>query len=55
MMQPGISNFARDLAKDCAFDEMPTCGAVRIEVPARGWSLIQPGTGKVMRYDTPTK
>lgn len=50
---PGISNFARDLAKDCPFDEMPTCAAVRIELPARGWSLIQPGTGKVLRYETP--
>ena len=50
---PGISNFAKDLAKDCTFDEMPTCAAVRIELPARGWSLIQPGTGKVVRYETP--
>ncbi len=50
---PGISNFARDLAKDCPFGEMPTCGVVRIELPARGWSLIQPGTGKVLRYETP--
>ncbi|MGH8443139.1 MAG: SixA phosphatase family protein [Nevskiaceae bacterium] len=52
---PGISNFARDLAGDCPFDEMPTCAAVRIELPARGWSLIQPGSGKVLRYDAPTK
>ncbi len=50
---PGISNFARDLAKDCPFDEMPTGAAVRIELPARGWSLIQPGSGKVLRYETP--
>jgi phosphohistidine phosphatase len=50
---PGISNFARDLAADCPFDEMPTCAAIRIELPARGWSLIQPGSGKVLRYDTP--
>ena len=49
---PGISHFAHDLAK-CEFDEMPTCAAVRIELPARGWSLIQPGSGKVLRYDTP--
>ena len=48
---PGISHFAHDLAK-CEFDEMPTGAAVRIELPARGWSLIQPGSGKVLRYDT---
>ena len=50
---PGISNFARGLAKECPFDEMPTCAAVRIELPARGWPLIQPGSGKILRYDTP--
>ena len=49
---PGITNFAHDLVKECPFDEMPTCAAVRIELPARGWSLIQPGTGKILRYDT---
>ena len=50
---PGITNFAHDLVKECPFDEMPTCAAVRIELPARGWSLIQAGTGKILRYDTP--
>ena len=49
---PGISNFAKDLA-ECPFDEMDTAAAVRIELPARGWSLVQPHTGKVLRYDTP--
>ena len=49
---PGISRFAQDLAK-CPFDEMPTCAAVRIELPARAWSLVAPGSGKVLRYDTP--
>jgi phosphohistidine phosphatase len=49
---PGISHFARDLA-DCPFDEMATSAAVRIELPARVWSLIQPHTGKVLRYDAP--
>ena len=50
---PGISTFAHDLAKGCPFDEMPTCAAVRIELPARGWSLVQPGTGKVLLYEAP--
>lgn len=50
---PGISNFAHDLCKDCPFDEMDTASAVRIELPARAWSLVQPGSGKVLRYDTP--
>ena len=50
---PGISNFAHDLCKDCPFDEMDTASSVRIELPARGWSLVQPGSGKVLRYDTP--
>ena len=49
---PGISHFAHDLA-ECPFDEMATSAAVRIELPARGWSLIQPGSGKVLRYDAP--
>ena len=49
---PGISTFAHDLAK-CEFDELPTCAVVRIELPARVWSLIQPGSGTVLRYDTP--
>jgi phosphohistidine phosphatase len=52
---PGISNFAHDLVKECPFDEMPTSAAVRIELPARGWSLIQPGTGKILRYEMPEK
>lgn len=55
---PGISNLARNLAK-CPFDEMATSAAVRIELPARGWSLIQPHSGKVLSYETakaePTK
>jgi phosphohistidine phosphatase len=51
---PGISHFAHDLA-DCPFDEMATGSAARIELPARGWSLIQPHSGKVLRYDTPKK
>jgi phosphohistidine phosphatase len=51
---PGISHFAHDLA-ECPFDEMDTCAAVRIELPARGWSLVQPHSGKVLRYDTPKK
>jgi phosphohistidine phosphatase len=50
---PGLSNFAHDLVEDCPFDELPTCGAVRIELPARGWSRIQPGSGKILRYETP--
>jgi phosphohistidine phosphatase len=49
---PGISAFAHDVAK-CDFDEMPTCAVARIELPAKVWSLIQPGSGKVLRYDTP--
>jgi phosphohistidine phosphatase len=49
---PGISHFAHDLAK-CEFDEMATSAAVRIELPAKVWSLIQPGSGKVLRYDSP--
>lgn len=49
---PGISHFARELA-ECPFDEMTTSSAVRIELPAKVWSLIQPGSGKVLRYDTP--
>ena len=49
---PGISNFAHDLAK-CEFAELPTCAVVRIELPAKVWSLIQPGSGKVLRYETP--
>lgn len=49
---PGISNLAHDLAT-CEFEELPTCAAVRIELPAKVWSLIQPGSGKVLRYDTP--
>ena len=52
---PGISHFAHELVKECPFEEMATCAAVRIELPARGWSLIQPGTGKVLRYDTAAK
>jgi phosphohistidine phosphatase len=51
---PGISHFAHDLA-ECPFDEMPTSAAVRIELPARGWSLIQPHTGKILRYETAKK
>ena len=50
---PGISNLARDLARECPFDEMPTSAAVRIELPARAWSLVAAGSGKVLRYDTP--
>lgn len=49
---PGVSHFAHELA-ECPFDEMATCAAVRIELPAKVWSLIQPGSGKVLRYDTP--
>ena len=49
---PGISRFAHDLAK-CPFVEMPTAAAVRIELPARAWSLVQTGSGKVLRYETP--
>ena len=51
---PGLTNFAQDLA-ECPFDEMDTAAAVRIELPARGWSLVQPKSGKVLRYDTPKK
>jgi phosphohistidine phosphatase len=51
---PGISHFAHDLA-ECPFDEMETAAAVRIELPARGWSLVHPHSGKVLRYDTPKK
>lgn len=50
---PGISRFAHDLAAECPFDEMPTSAAVRIELPARAWSLVAVGSGKVLRYDTP--
>jgi len=50
---PGISNFARDLVKECPFDEMPTSAAARIELPARAWSLVAPGSGKLLRYETP--
>lgn len=50
---PGISNFSHDLCKECPFDEMDTASTARIELPARGWSLVQPGTGKLLRYDTP--
>ena len=50
---PGISHFAHDLCKECPFDEMDTAASVRIELPARGWSLVQPGSGKILRYDTP--
>jgi phosphohistidine phosphatase len=49
---PGLSNFAHELAK-CEFDELPTCGVVRIELPTKGWSLIQPGSGKVIAYEVP--
>lgn len=49
---PGISRLAQDLA-ECPFDEMTTSAAVRIELPARAWSLVAPGSGKVLRYDTP--
>lgn len=51
---PGISRFAQQLAS-CPFDEMPTCGAVRIELPAKTWSMVKPGTGTVLRYDYPKK
>jgi len=51
---PGISRFARQLA-DCPFDEMPTCAAVRIEFPAKTWSMVRAGTGTVLRYDYPKK
>ena len=50
---PGISNFAHDLVKECPFDEMPTSAATRIELPARAWSLVAPGSGKLLRYETP--
>lgn len=49
---PGISHFAHDLA-ECPFDEMATGAAVRIELPAKTWSLVKSGSGKVLRYDTP--
>ena len=51
---PGLSRFAHDLA-ECPFDEMDTCGAVRIELPAKVWSLVQPHSGKVLRYDSPKR
>lgn len=50
---PGLSALAHDLCKSCPFDEMTTSAAARIELPARVWSLIQPGSGKVLRYDAP--
>lgn len=50
---PGLSNFAHDLVNKCEFDELPTCGVVRIELPAKVWSLIQPGSGKVLKYEHP--
>lgn len=49
---PGLSHFARQLA-ECPFDEMATSSAVRIQFPAKAWSLIRPGSGKVLRYDAP--
>lgn len=49
---PGLSNLARDLAV-CPFDELPTAGAVRIELSVKAWSLAAPHCGKVLRYDTP--
>lgn len=49
---PGISHFAHDLAK-CEFDELPTCGVVTIELPSKVWSLIHPGSGKVIGYEAP--
>jgi phosphohistidine phosphatase len=52
---PGLSNFAHDLCQECPFDEMDTASAVRIELPARGWSLVQAGSGKVLRYDSPKR
>lgn len=49
---PGISRLALDLAP-CPFDEMPTSASARIELPARSWSLVAPGSGTLLRYDTP--
>lgn len=51
---PGISDFARQLA-DCPFDEMPTCGVVRIALEVKGWAQVREGCGKVLRYDYPRK
>ncbi len=49
---PGITHFAHELA-ECAFDEMPTSSAVRIELAVKAWPLVRHGAGKVLRFDEP--
>lgn len=49
---PGLTHFAHQLA-ECPFDELPTCSAVRIELPVKAWTLVRHGVGKVLRFDAP--
>jgi phosphohistidine phosphatase len=50
---PGLSHLARQLATKLPFDELPTCGAVRLGFPAKAWIQLKPGTGKMLGFDAP--
>ena len=49
---PGLTHFAHQLA-ECPFDELPTSGAVRIELPVKAWAVVRHGAGRVLRFDSP--
>lgn len=49
---PGLSELAHGLAP-CPFDELPTCGAVQIELPLTPGVAMDVGGGVVRHYAAP--
>ncbi|TXH05879.1 MAG: hypothetical protein E6R07_03495 [Nevskiaceae bacterium] len=51
---PGLSLLALELSADPVL-ELPTCGIVQLELPARRWREIAPASGRVRWHDWPKK
>ncbi len=49
---PALTDLANDLAH-AGIDNIPTCGLVVIQLPIEHWFDVQPGMGRLLRFDFP--
>lgn len=50
---PGFTIYANRFGDGFRFDNVPTCGIVRIEAPVEAWSDFLPGTAKITKWYFP--
>jgi len=52
---PGISEFANELAEKFRIDDMPTCGIVAVEAECNDWAGFETAKKEVTLFESPKK